>query len=129
MSKSKFAKRYTPEFRRQMVALVRSGRSPSELSREFGCTSWSINRWVKQAERDLGRGDGGLTTVASFKSSPSRPSAYNIRGAPIIMALMIPISESRARIVTIWPLRCPKIRFIASPPAKFEAARLEIGKT
>jgi transposase len=48
MSKSKFAKRYTPEFRRQMVALVGSGRSLSELSREFGCTS---------------RGDGGLTTV------------------------------------------------------------------
>jgi transposase len=63
MSKSKFAKRYTPEFRRQMVALVGSGRSPSELSREFGCTSWSINRWVKQAERDVGCGDGGLTTV------------------------------------------------------------------
>ena len=63
MSKSKFAKRYTPEFRRQMVALVRSGRSPSELSKEFGCTSWSINRWMKQAERDMGRGDGGLTTV------------------------------------------------------------------
>lgn len=63
MSKSKFAKRYTPEFCRQMVALVRAGRSPSELSREFGCTSWSINRWVKQAARDAGRGDGGLSTV------------------------------------------------------------------
>ena len=62
MSKSKFAKRYTPEFRHQMVALVRAGRNPSELSREFGCTSWSINRWFKQAERDGGRGDGGLTT-------------------------------------------------------------------
>ena len=26
---------YAPEFRRQMVELVRSGRTPEELSREF----------------------------------------------------------------------------------------------
>lgn len=55
--------RYTPEFRRQMVELVRSGRKASELSREFGCTSWSIGRWFAQAQRDAGRGDGGLTTA------------------------------------------------------------------
>lgn len=63
MSKSRYANRYTAEFRRQMVELVRTGRKPSELSREFGCTAWSIKRWVKQADRDAGRGDGGLTTV------------------------------------------------------------------
>ncbi len=28
--------RYTPEFRRQMVDLVRSGRSPAPLAKEFG---------------------------------------------------------------------------------------------
>ena len=56
-------KRYTPEFRRQMVELHRTGRSFAELSAEFGCTSWSIRHWVKQADRDRGRGDGGLTTA------------------------------------------------------------------
>lgn len=61
-SKSKFAVRYTPEFRRQIVELVNAGRTPSQLAKEFGCTSWSITRWVKQADRDAGRGDGGLTT-------------------------------------------------------------------
>jgi len=55
--------RYTPEFRRQMVELVRAGRKASELAREFGVTSWSIGRWVAQAERDAGRGDGGLTSA------------------------------------------------------------------
>ena len=30
---------------------------------EFGCSHWSIKTWVKQAERDGGRGDGGLTTA------------------------------------------------------------------
>jgi transposase-like protein len=34
--------RYTPEFRRQMVALHRAGRTFNELATEFGVTSWSI---------------------------------------------------------------------------------------
>ena len=54
--------RYTPEFKRQMVDLVRSGRSPAALSREFEPTAWTISLWVKQAERDRGNGDGGLAT-------------------------------------------------------------------
>jgi transposase len=55
--------RYAPEFRRQMVELVRTGRRPAELSREFGPTAWTIALWVKQAARDGGKGDGGLTTA------------------------------------------------------------------
>jgi transposase len=55
--------RYAPEFRRQMVELVRTGRSPAELSREFGPTAWTIALWVKQAARDTGKGDGGVTTA------------------------------------------------------------------
>jgi transposase len=55
--------RYTPEFKRQMVDLVRSGRSPASLAKEFGPTAWSISLWVKQAQRDIGKGDGGLTTA------------------------------------------------------------------
>lgn len=61
-SNSKHSVRYTAEFRRQMIELVRAGRKPTELSREFGCTAWSISRWVAQADRDVGHGDGGLTT-------------------------------------------------------------------
>jgi len=63
MAKSKWANRYTPEFKQQMVALVRTGRKPKQLSKEFGCSYWSIKNWVQQAERDAGRGDGGLTTA------------------------------------------------------------------
>jgi transposase len=54
---------YTPEFRRQMVELYRAGRGFDELAKEFGCTSWSIRQWVKQADRDVGRGDGGLSSA------------------------------------------------------------------
>lgn len=58
---SKTTKRYAPEFRRRIVELVRAGRKPAELSREFGPTPWSISLWVKQQAREAGRGDGGLT--------------------------------------------------------------------
>lgn len=54
---------YTPEFRQQMVELVRLGRRYEDLAEEFGCTSWSIRQWAKRAERDAGRGDGGLTSA------------------------------------------------------------------
>jgi transposase len=55
--------RYTAEFRRQMVELHRKGRGFEELANEFGVTSWSIRHWVKQAARDEGQGDGGLTST------------------------------------------------------------------
>ena len=54
---------YTPEFRRQMVEMHRTGRGFDELAKEFGCTSWSIRQWVKLADREVGRGDGGLSTA------------------------------------------------------------------
>jgi len=57
------AVRYTPEFKRQMVDLVRSGRTPASLAKEFGPTPWSISLWVKQDARDAGAGDGGLTSA------------------------------------------------------------------
>jgi transposase len=55
--------RYAPEFRRQMVELVRAGRSPASLSKEFGPAAWTIALWVKQAARDGGKSDGGLTSA------------------------------------------------------------------
>src|SRR5262245_21995560 len=54
---------YPAEYRRQLVELVRAGRGPEELSREFGPTSRSIRNWVQQADVDEGRGGGGLTTA------------------------------------------------------------------
>ncbi len=54
---------YPPEFRKQMVALVRSGRTPESLSREFEPTAQTIHNWVKQADLDEGRRADGLTTA------------------------------------------------------------------
>ena len=52
---------YPPEFRHQMVELVRSGRSATELARDFECCSETIRKWVRQADLDEGHRDDGLT--------------------------------------------------------------------
>lgn len=54
---------YPAEFREQMVALVRSGRTPAELAREFEPSAQTICNWVVQAERDEGVRDDGLASV------------------------------------------------------------------
>ena len=54
---------YPPEYRRQIVELVRAGHSPEDLAREFEPTSVTIRSWVKQADIDEGRRQDGLTTT------------------------------------------------------------------
>jgi transposase len=45
-----------------MVELVRAGRTPEELSREFEPSAQTIRNWVKQADIDAGNRSDGLTT-------------------------------------------------------------------
>ena len=54
---------YAPEFRNQMIEMVRAGRSPEELAKEFEPSSQTIRNWVTQADRDEGRRMDGLTTT------------------------------------------------------------------
>ena len=59
----KTRKPYPPEFREQLVALVRTGRTPEDLTREFEPTAQSISNWVAEADRDAGTRTDGLTTA------------------------------------------------------------------
>ncbi len=54
---------YPAEFRYQIVELVRAGRTPEELSREFEPSAQAIRNWVAQADRDEGRRPDGLTST------------------------------------------------------------------
>jgi transposase len=57
---------YPAEFRQQMIELIRTGRTPAELSREFQVTAQTIQNWVGQAARDKGQplsGKEGLSTA------------------------------------------------------------------
>jgi transposase len=46
---------YSPEFRRQMVDLVRAGRDPADLAREFEPFAQAIRNWVARSDRREGR--------------------------------------------------------------------------
>ncbi len=59
----KSRKPYPYEFREQMVELVRAGRTPEELAREFEPTAQSISNWVAQADRDEGKRKDGMTSA------------------------------------------------------------------
>ncbi len=72
---------YPPEFRHQMVERVRSGRAIRELARELECSDQTLRNWVRQAERDEGRRDDGLTT-ASGGPRPALSSARARRPSP-----------------------------------------------
>jgi transposase len=45
-----------------MVELVRAGRSPESLAKEFEPSALSIRTWVRQADLDAGRRTDGVTT-------------------------------------------------------------------
>jgi len=58
---------YHPEFRLQMVALVRAGRSPESLSREFEPSAQTIRTWVRHASEEAGERPAGLPTPERAK--------------------------------------------------------------
>ncbi len=58
----KHRKPYPPAFRERLIELVRSGRTPEELAREFEPTAQAIRNWVRQADRDTGKRSDGLTS-------------------------------------------------------------------
>ena len=60
---SRTRKAYPPEFREQVVALVRAGRSPDALAKEFEPSAQTIRNWVGQAATDRGERPGELTTA------------------------------------------------------------------
>ncbi len=58
---------YPLEFRQQIVQLVRAGRSPKALAREFEPAEQTIRNWVKRAAIDGGQRADGLTTDAQLE--------------------------------------------------------------
>jgi transposase len=53
---------YQPEFRRRMVDLVRAGRTPESLAKEFEPSAVTIRKWANQEAIDGGQRSDGLTT-------------------------------------------------------------------
>lgn len=67
------------EFRRQMVELVRAGRTPEEPAKEFEPTAQSIRNRVAQADRDEGRREDGLTGAEKEELARLRREVRRLR--------------------------------------------------
>jgi len=70
---------YPPEFRRQLIELVRAGRSPEDLAKEFEPSAQAIRNWVAQADRDEGRRGDDLTNAERIELSRLRKENKQLR--------------------------------------------------
>jgi transposase len=50
MNRNRSGRRYDREFKNNAVALVRGGRTITEVARDLGVSKWSLGHWVRQAE-------------------------------------------------------------------------------
>ncbi len=56
---------YSPEFRRQIVDLVRAGRPPKALTQEFEPSAESIRKWVARADKEEGRREENVSPASA----------------------------------------------------------------
>ena len=70
---------YPPEFRQQILELVRAGRSPDELAAEFEPTAQTIRNWIKQSELDHGKRQDGLTSEEKAELARLRKENKQLR--------------------------------------------------
>ncbi len=77
---------YPLEFRRQMVDLVRSGRTPEELAQEFEPTAKAIRNWLKQSDLEEGRLEESLTSAEREELRRLRREVRQLREEREILA-------------------------------------------
>jgi len=70
---------YAPEFRQQILDLVRAGRTPNELAQEFEPSGETIRQWVKQTELDAGERTDGLTSDEKAELAQLRKENKRLR--------------------------------------------------
>lgn len=70
---------YAPEFRRQMIELVRAGRDPADLAREFEPSAQAIRNWVAQADQAEGRREAKPATADPALSAAERDELARLR--------------------------------------------------
>lgn len=70
---------YPVEFRRQMVELVRAGRDPTDLAREFEPSAQAIRNWVAEADQLEGRREVKPPGVEVVLSTSERDELLRLR--------------------------------------------------
>ena len=77
---------YPQEFREQILELVRAGRMPNELAREFEPSAQTIRTWIKEAELDTGERKDGLSSVEKEELAQLRKENRQLRMEREILA-------------------------------------------
>jgi transposase len=77
---------YPLELRRRLVEMVRAGRSPAELAEQFEPSEQCIRNWLKQADRDSGKRQDGLTTAEKEELGRLRRENRALREERAILA-------------------------------------------
>ena len=77
---------YSPEFRQRIVELVRKGRTPEEVARQFEPSAQAIRNWMKQAALDAGERPDGLTTGEREELRRLRREVRQLREERVILS-------------------------------------------
>lgn len=90
-------RRFTDEFKAEVVGLVRSGRTVAEVSRDLDLTESAVRTWVRRAEER-----GSSLSVAKWEevnrlrrqvrvpSVHNRPSHRRVVMAPVVRPVGVP---------------------------------------
>jgi len=78
---------YPPEFRQQMVELVALGKSPKQLSKEFGCHYPSIQAWCWAARVPI-RSSQAIAPVSILSGAPLNASQRAIANCRLTGQIM-----------------------------------------
>ncbi len=70
---------YAPEFRQQMVDLVRAGRDAQDLAREFEPSAQAIRNWVAEADRRDGWREPKPVAAETVLTSAERDELARLR--------------------------------------------------
>ena len=70
---------YAPEFRQQIVDLVRAGRDPADLAFEFEPFRQAIRNWVAEADRPEGRREPKPAVADNVLASAERDDLICLR--------------------------------------------------
>ena len=96
-------KGYPPEFRRRVLDLVAAGRKPTDVARDLGISTQTINNWRRQDLTDQG-----------LKPSLSSPEAEELAAARRrIKELEAELEVARKATELLEDVKPPKVRFAA----------------
>lgn len=77
---------YPPEYRRRLVELVRAGRTPESLAREFEPSAPAIRNWYRQSQLEEGQESNGLAAAEQEELQRLRRENRQLREEREILA-------------------------------------------